>query len=261
MTFQARNLSKFGATWLTGCLVWLAIAATAFAQHSTMQPRYSGVMIPGAIGAARVRHDHTVPGYFQPVEIKVPSGAEISLAVEGQFDEPQATPVLAGFLIGPVYRLKVTGIPYHPGEEIFPTIEVIHRLYPPAGQARRFPIVVEMTQEDLELALRGNFVTRVIYLENPSEALPTAQTEEQINYDTRPGEDPLATADTLGRPVAILRLGGRQPLVDPSGQIDLRADCAPLLKFSAKAANPAAFVEPARLAPEALPYIPGEMPE
>ena len=38
---------------------------------------------------------------------------------------------VAGMLIGQVYRLRVTNIPHQPGVEVFPTIQVIDRLYPP----------------------------------------------------------------------------------------------------------------------------------
>ena len=41
----------------------------------------------------------------------------------------------AGLLIGSVYRLRVTSIPLAEGLEVFPTIEVIDRLYAPLGPA------------------------------------------------------------------------------------------------------------------------------
>ena len=121
--------------------------------------------------------------------------------------------MLVGLQIGPVYRLQVTDIPNNPGVEIFPTVEVIDRLYPPPGLALRFPIPIELTQDELELAARGMFVTRVIYVEDPSIALPIRQTKdgEQPWIEAPPGEDPLVAADGLGRPVAILRIGGRVP--------------------------------------------------
>src|SRR5207253_2647532 len=78
-----------------------------------------------------------------------------------------AAPLKAGMLIGSVYRLRVIGIPRHEGVEVFPTIEVVNRLYPPPGQELRFPVPVELTLEDLELAMEGHFVTRIIYLEYP----------------------------------------------------------------------------------------------
>jgi hypothetical protein len=133
--------------------------------------------------------------------------------MEGSYSEPQSEVALAGMQIGPVYRLKVTEIPNHPGRELFPTIEVIDRLYPPQGLALRYPIPVELTQEELELAAQNMFVTRVIYIEDPSIALPVRQksNDEQRWMEARRGEDPLVVADSLGRPVAILRIGGRVP--------------------------------------------------
>ncbi len=77
----------------------------------------------------------------------------------------------------------------------------------------RFPIPIELTQEELELAARGAFVTRVIYIEDPQHALPIARkaNDEQPWIEAPAGEDPLVTADRAGRPVAILRIGSRVP--------------------------------------------------
>jgi hypothetical protein len=151
-------------------------------------------------------------GYFQPVRIRAPEGARIALAAEG-FDDSYFGDALVGMQIGPVYRLMVTDIPNHPGLEVYPTVEVIDRLYPPPGLALRFPIPIELTQDELELAARGSFVTRVIYVEDPSTALPVVQPAkgEQPWIEAPPGEDPLVTADERGRAVAILRIGSRVP--------------------------------------------------
>jgi hypothetical protein len=170
-------------------------------------------MTPGAIGSWQLRRGGPLPGYFQPVEIKAPPGALVSLAVQGRFDELRPTPRTAGLLIAPVYRLRVANIPNLEFQEVFPTIEIIDRLYPPVGQAHRFPIVVELTEEDLVLAASGRFVTRVIYLEDPERAAPTAEDNfsPQRWFDCGTEEDPLRIADTIGRPVAILRMGARWP--------------------------------------------------
>jgi len=154
-------------------------------------------------------------GFFQPVEIKAPAGASISLAVENQFLAPQEAPRRVGLLIGSVYRLRVMNIPRAEGVEVFPTIEVIDRTFAPADQAVRFAIPVELAQQDLELALEGKFVTRVIYVEDPHNALPVRNSEGQSWFEVAPGRDPLAAADELGRPVAILRMGGRVPNAGP----------------------------------------------
>ena len=119
---------------------------------------------------------------------------------------------MVGLAIGPVYRFKVTEIPDHPGLEVFPTVEVVDRLYPPPGQRLRFPVPVELTLDELLLAAEGRFITRVIYLEDPLLAPAIAgDDQEQPWIEARPGEDPLVMADHLGRPMAILRLGGRVP--------------------------------------------------
>jgi len=178
--------------------------------------QHEGILSPGQIAAARLSRGGPVLGYFQPVEIKAPLGVSVALAEGAQFGPLQPAPVRVGLLIGPVYRLRVTNIPRHPGEEVYPTIEVIDRLYAPMGQEARFAIPIQLHQEDLELALEGKLVTRVIYVEDPQRALPVAA--EAINgenwFEVGPGRDPLAVADQLGRPVAIVRLGGRVPL-DP----------------------------------------------
>lgn len=202
------------------CLGWQKLAEAQYPQAPQTHYLHRASMPPGAIGSRQLLRGGPLVGYYQPVEFTAPSGARISLAVNGQFESP-ARIKSAGLLIGQVYRLRVTNIPFHEGEEVYPTLEVIDRTYPPAHMAHRFPILVEISHLDLDLALQEKFVTRVIYLEDPRNALPTVHNpREQDWFDTRPGEDPLQVADTLGRPMAILRMGGRIPkdLTRPSMQ-------------------------------------------
>jgi hypothetical protein len=193
-------------------VLWLLTTAQANAQEK-VHMLHAGKLPPGAIGAQQLLRGGPLAGYFQPIQIKVPTGALVSLAIDGHFSEPQRTPLTIGMLVAPVYRLRVTEIPNHIGEEVYPTVEVINRIYPPVGEEFRFPIPIELTQEELELALAGKFVTRVVYLEDPQRALPIARSpeSEQSYFEVRPVDDPLEVADRLGRPVAILRLGGRLP--------------------------------------------------
>ncbi|MGA2619251.1 MAG: hypothetical protein ABSF26_16710 [Thermoguttaceae bacterium] len=196
-------------------LLQLGLAGMLAAQEAGAHFWHNGVMPPGAIGARQLQRGGPLPGFFQPVEIKAPAGVLISLAAGNQFDAGQPAPRRAGLLIGSVYRLRVTRIPRAEGLEVFPTVEVIDRLYAPADQQVRFAIPVELTQEDLLMALDGKFVTRVIYLEDQRNALPVRNPAEagqsQTWFDVGPGRDVLAVADGLGRPVAILRLGARVP--------------------------------------------------
>ncbi len=194
-------------------VLWgLGASDALWAQEPPVHYLHHGVMPPGAIGGRQLQRGGPLPGFFQPVEIKAPQGALISLAVDCRFDQPQAAPRKAGFLIGAVYRLRVTNIPLAEGAEVFPTIEIIDRLYAPTGQQCRFAIPIDITEDELKLALAGKFVTRVIYLEDPRKALPAREDPQTQNwFEAAPGQDPLAVADGLGRPVAILRLGARLP--------------------------------------------------
>lgn len=228
-------------------------AAPLWAQQPQLHMQHDASTPPGAIGRWQLRRGGPLRGYFQPVEIRSPSGARIAPAVDGAFAKPQPG-LAAGMLIGAVYRFKVTGIPLQEGRELFPTLEVIDRTYPPTFRAQQFPIVVELAQNDLELALKGHYVTRVIYLEHPRGALPVpADPQRQEWFDVRPGEDPLRVADALGRPVAILRIGARVPANPARPSLKFLYGCPPLrpLEMPARpAAPPAAPPEaPAELRP------------
>ena len=155
---------------------WLGAAAGLLAQQPPVHYLHQGVMPPGAIGRQQLQRGGPLCGFYQPVEIKAPPGALVSLAVANRFDDAQPAPRQAGFLIGEVYRLRVTNLAIAEGAEVFPSIEVIDRLYAPVDQQRRFAIPVELTADDLQLALDGKFVTRVIYLEDPHNALPARRT-------------------------------------------------------------------------------------
>lgn len=153
--------------------------------------------------------------YFQPVRIELPGEGNVTI-----FSQPHAQPVTksapvsAAMLIGPVYRLKISGLADHPGAELYPTIELLDRLHPPPGLAVAFPIPIPFTDEEIDRALDGALVSKVIYLEEPRDAnlglpegsAPTEYLGPKLNL--------LEVADRRGRPVALVRLGGRVP--DPT---------------------------------------------
>lgn len=222
-------------------LLCLKTVFPAVAQEPGVHYWHQGAMPPGAIGSGRLQRGGPLHGFFQPVQIKAPPGALVSLAEGGSFEQPQRAPMRVGMLIGQVYRVRVMGIPRNPGMEVFPTIEIIDRLYTPRAQMNRFAIPVELTQADLELALQGKFVTRVIYLENPNDALPVPDDPgAQDWFEVAPGQDPLAVADALGRPVAILRLGGRLPDRTMGPDERFLYGSPPVVKYPGRAAADAA---------------------
>jgi len=185
---------------------------TANAQRTGVHYFQRADMPPGSIGRAQLLRGGPLPGYFQPVQVRSPAGTMISIQAGGKYSTPQEGEVLAGMLIGGVYRLRISKIPEHETLDVYPTIEVINRLHPPPGQEGRFPIPIEITQEELEMAISGRLVTRVIYLEDPARPFPLPEDPQHQRYfEVHPSEDPLQVADELGRPMAILRMGSRVP--------------------------------------------------
>ncbi len=186
-------------------------------------------MPPGAIGSVQLTHKPYLRGVWQGIEVKGPAGVRFNMAEAGQFAPDIESPARVAVLVGPVYRLRLTGIEGDPDLELFPTIEVIDRTCPPAEREHRFPIPIEIDEMDIADAARGEMVMRVIYLEDSeiAEPIDTSNKPQRV-LDVRPNQNALRTADQLGRPVAILRMGSRVPNVT-EGQdwLDFLYGCPP----------------------------------
>lgn len=199
----AVRISAFG-----GLLLCLSVSAS-FGQ--SLHQFHSTGMPPGVVGQQQAYRIPDGQGYLQPVEVHSSTGARVAIQHPDGFTPAQER-VNAGLMVGSVYAYRVTNIPEHPGAELFPTIEVVHRLYPPNGLAARFPVTVDLNADDLAAALDGNFVVKVVYLEDP-EASRTLTHDglKQPTFELAPGSDLLSTADLMGRPMAIVRIGSRLP--------------------------------------------------
>ena len=193
--------------------ILLQLTASTYGQrpyerHSLIR----GDMPPGVAADLYRLSNPELNYYTQPVRIVVPDEARVEVGDNGSFTETFSSRVTVGMSVGPVYRLKVTNIPRNPGQELYPSIEVLGKLNPPAGLENEFPIQVNISLDDLEQAIEGRMVTKVIYLENPETALAQRHVEDhQPYFDVRGNEDPLRAAERLGRPMAIMRIGSRIP--------------------------------------------------
>lgn len=176
-------------------------------------PLLTGDMPAGVIAATQQRMGYRQPPapYYQPVQFHGPEGTQFSLAQYGSFNEGEPG-LMAGLMIGHVYRFRVTGIPFHAGAELYPTIEMVDRTYPPPGLATTYPIPIHLDQDDILAALEGRLVTRVIFLEDPQTATPLLEGPNGPKaIDVPDYQDPLEIADLHGRTVAILRIGSLAP--------------------------------------------------
>lgn len=212
-------------SWLMLMLLPLAVAprwsAIGAEPADYLPPRgqhslYRADMPAGVVGQARLTRRGPVAGYYQPVQFAGPPGVKFALAQNGAFAEGDES-LMAGMLIGGVYRFQVTNIPLAEGVELYPTVELIDRTYPPPNLATTYPIPIVLDESDLEAAISGRLVTRVVYLEDPQTAvaLPGTPTDSRV-MDIAYYQDALQEADRLGRPVAIIRLGSVGPPTSPA---------------------------------------------
>jgi len=177
--------------------------------------------------------------YYQPIRVEVPGNGRVTFF--GPDQQPLKMPVenQAGLLVGHVYRIKISDIPNFPGVELYPSVELIDRLHPPRGRANDFPIPITFSNQEIELAADGRMITKVVYLEQPQLASPIKR-DATVPVDIiHPSDNAIAAADRMGRPMAIVRLGGRVPLFDGSND-GFFGDHAPLAaSIPAKQPKPA----------------------
>ena len=201
------NWWMFAVAFLLGLLIQNVI----FAQ--VVHHLINGNMPPGKATEAALRTHPEWIGHSQAVKLITPEGAIVSYWAGNGFVDARNHEVTVGMQLGPVYRMKISKIRDYPGVDLYPSVELVSRLHPPAGQEQNFPIPILLTEYDLEQAAEGKMITRVIYLEDPETALPFAKPDHEMETTDIGGyEDPLHVAEGLGRPMAIVRLGSRQPL-------------------------------------------------
>ena len=200
------------------------------------------IFVAGMTTTGSAQLTRGVPGVYQPIDQTYPTGKAAQwtafqgkagppfvqpglVTIEGGgyvtfFNRPPAGPALAlsparaAVMVGHTYRLRISDLPEMPGVELYPSIEILDRLHPPPGYESKFPIPVEITREEIDAAIGGRLVTKVVYVEQPNIAAPVDQQTPMRVTTLRPYANLLAEADLLGRPVMIIRLGGRTP--DPN---------------------------------------------
>ena len=203
-------------TFLLACLVTASVATPAHALQPVRHNLIRGDMPPGMAAQFYQVGDPALRGHVQPVQLVAPTNTNIEIGdAASNFGQARTSQMSVGMAVGYVYRFKLSNLPVlnAVGESLYPSIEVFGKLSPPAGLEKDFPIQVVVTEDDIELALTGRMVTRVIYLEDPRGDLPHLHTTtDQPSIDVVRGQDPLRAAEQMGRPMAILRMGSRVPM-------------------------------------------------
>lgn len=152
------------------------------------------------------------PAALLATTIHAPDGVKVTFS-PGTDPRSFAAPVSAGLRPGYIYRFALSDLPGHPGETLYPVVEVRGSLAGrPAMNPADYPVPIVIRQGDIERAFRGVVVTKVYYLEDPTKADPVEMTPgEPLEYGHDTEDEALRAARDHGRIVAILRIGDRQP--------------------------------------------------
>jgi uncharacterized repeat protein (TIGR01451 family) len=145
------------------------------------------------------------------VQLDGPPGAHVTLynGMSGGREFP--IPVVVGLRPGYIYQVKLTNLPGFPAAALYPTIEVRGTLQLPAGlRPSSYPAPIVINARDIAQATTGAFLNKVVYMEPAEQARPNpAALQGPLELEVRPGQDALEEARSLGRPLALVRLGGR----------------------------------------------------
>jgi hypothetical protein len=206
-------------------LLCFSAAASAFSQDRYFPLDHREPVGKNAHWNVLARPD--IFGYPQPVRISIPGAGRVTF-----FDGTSPAgvtvdaPGQANLLCGYAYRVRISDMPDFPGVELWPTIEVVDRLHPPSNLVDEYPIPIEITAEEIAAVAQDRMVTKVIYLERQDLPRPGNVLPEPEITDLLPNANLIEDATLRGRPVAILRLGGRTPA--PNAPDDLRLPVAPV---------------------------------
>ena len=149
------------------------------------------------------------------------------VSMPGQFDsDPLVCPGRYNFQQSAIYRLKLTNIPGRSGVELYPTLEIGPAVPRTMAFLGHNAIPVQLTEEDLDQVLSGNFVTKVIYLPDPDfQELASAGIETLVSTRLDPGVDPIAEADRRGAILAVVRVGNKD--LEMPGAVDENGNVMP----------------------------------
>ncbi len=154
-----------------------------------------------------------LPAPLVAAKFLTPKGVRVTAFPGSQLARMYDTPTVLGLRPGYVYRFELSNLPYNPGRSLYPEVEVRGSLVPrPGMKYMDFPIPLTFSEADIERAMAGAVITKVIYLEDPEKAIPAEVLSDnpiEILDDTE--RQALRNARDNGRLMAIVRFGNRRP--------------------------------------------------
>ena len=244
------------------CFVWVGISCLTIISVGCVTPGYNlppadqlaapgpGVSGPGpGVLNARELNMRSGPAGRDPsiaaglpamtsaqVMFAKPAGMQVYWDVSGagEFSStPLVTPGRANFSMAGLYRLKLTNLEGHEGVELYPTLEVGPANPRTAAFLSHNTIPVQLTVDDVNQVMSGNFVTKVIYLPDPEfQELAVANVETLVSTRLDPGVDPIDEADRRGVILAVLRVGNKD-MEMPQGALEAPVSAVSAAGFKA----------------------------
>jgi uncharacterized repeat protein (TIGR01451 family) len=162
-------------------------------------------------GQSLPMHSVPQPGPLLYVRFAALSAMQVQFFQGSPVGRDFQAPIMVGLRPGYIYRVRLTNLPGHPDAALYPSLEVRGLLQlPPSMRSADHPAPIVLSEQDIERALAGAYITKIIYLECPENAVPLAtRADEPLETELRPGQDVEAEARARGRIMVIVRLGGR----------------------------------------------------
>jgi uncharacterized repeat protein (TIGR01451 family) len=221
---MASHAARLG--WLLALVGW---AGSARAQHAPPQAPPLPAPAQAVPAQAAPAQAPTSPPLLY-VKLIGPKGMQVHFFRGPAPAQSYDVPCIIGIRPGYSVRLAITGVPDHPGEAFFPTLDVhgsliLHGKSRPAD----FPAALVFRADDFARVKADATLKKVVVLERPDTAVPVATTpDEPFEVDVPASGDPLREARERGQPLLVLHLGERQltraELVTPPGVLLLPGD-------------------------------------
>jgi uncharacterized repeat protein (TIGR01451 family) len=152
-----------------------------------------------------------VPSPVLYIRVNAP-GKTQSTFFDGPAPRTFDNPTVVGLRPGYIYRFKLSNLEGYPKLSLYPTIKVFGSLMLPKPMAvADFPAPINFTQDEINRALHGTLISKLMVLEDPEKALPVAaETNVPLEYEAKNERDLEAEARRRGRILLLLQFGERQ---------------------------------------------------
>ncbi|OAI48073.1 hypothetical protein AYO44_01335 [Planctomycetaceae bacterium SCGC AG-212-F19] len=142
-----------------------------------------------------------------------PEGSKATFFPDSFREQELPTPAEVSVRPGYIYHFRLANLPQGKDAVIYPTVEVIGALQlPPPCCARNYPLPIVISEDDVDRVLAGAYITKLIVLEHPDRAVPVASEKDRpMETKVHPHRNLLEEGWLVGRPMAVVRIGGRQP--------------------------------------------------